>query len=373
MAAPPYIPTHDDDLLLPIEYHLECHSEVPPSSSSRWSGPCASAPSVISFHSSTATDSIWREPVCRLRRWKERVTDTIRLFQSKGKEGINIIQQQPLRVHGQYNELLMSDRTPLPDDLVFWKKSLAYLTQEGHKKFPKAADDKLRRSAAETTKPQWIYDWMRKAEAAQNAGRLDTTKEEEEKPAMEDAAAHEKPSPREQPVRRSARRHMCAGRQGYDRTTTALEEISPAQRRQEHKRLDADTDAEADQEQTTLQEPMYTTGETNKKWMTSTLKRPRLEYSSFTVQAEAPPPSKRQRQQCQPPIKHTAGKRQFATGQGLGKGETIAAVAKNRLSSRWVPVGRRDVCGPQAQAQTHEPLRRSLRIAARRKADGNRL
>ncbi|KAM3501679.1 hypothetical protein MY10362_005378 [Beauveria mimosiformis] len=367
MAAPPYIPTHDDDPLLPIEYHpVECHSEVPPSSSSRWSGPCASAPSVISFHSSTATNSIWREPVGRLRRWKERVTDTIRLFESKGKEGMNIIQQQPLRVRGQNNELLMSDRTPLPDDLVFWKKTFAYLKQEGGKKFPKAADDKLRRSAAETTKPQWIYDWVRKAEAAQNAGRLDTTKEGEDKPAVEDAAAHEKPSPRERPVRRSPRRHMFAGRQGCDGTTTALEET---QRRQEHRRFGADTDAEADQEQTTLQEPMYTTGETNKKGTTPTLKRPRLEYSSYTVQTEAPPPLKRQRQQRQPPIKHVAGKRQFATGQGLGKGETIAAVAKNQLGS----AGRRDVCGLQAQAQTDQPLRRSLRIATRRKADGNRV
>lgn len=372
MVTPPYIPTHDDDPLLPIEYHLvECHSEAPPSSSSRWSGPCASAPSVISFHSSTATDPIWREPVGRLRRWKERVTDTIRLFQSKGKEGMNIIQQQPLRVHGQYNELLMSDRTPLPDDLVFWKNTLAYLKQEGRKKFPEAADDKLRRSAAETTKPQWIYDWMRKAEAeaAQNANRLDTTKEQEDKPAMDDAAAHEKPSPRERPVRRSTSRHMFAGRQGYDGTTTALEET---QRRQEHKRRGADTDAETDQEQTTLQEPMYTTGETNKKGTTSTRKRPRLEYSSCTVQTDAPPPLKRQRQQSKPPIKHAAGKRQ-STRQGLGKGETIAAFAENRLGSGWVPVGRRDVCGPQAMAQTDQPLRRSLRIAARRKADGNRV
>ncbi|XWW94498.1 hypothetical protein V2A60_002441 [Cordyceps javanica] len=247
MVTPPYIPTHgSDDILLPTGRD----SEAPSSSSSSWSGPCGSGPSVISFHSSTATDPMWHEPEGRLRRFKERVTDTIEFLQRKGKEGMKIIQQQPVRMKGY--ELFMSDQSPLPIDLVFWKETLAHLRREGHKKFP-PADERMRRLAAQTAKPKWILDWMSNAEVAQNAGRLDHTKEEEVQPAMDDGA-HEKPSPRERPVRRSTRRRTLAERQVYDGTATTLEET---QGRQEHERRGADTAAEADQGQTTLQEPIF--------------------------------------------------------------------------------------------------------------------
>ncbi|KGQ05381.1 hypothetical protein BB8028_0001g10790 [Beauveria bassiana] len=146
-------------------------------SSSTWSGLHSGSRSVVTFYSSLASDPRWREPVARLKRWKDEVADFMRYLREQGKEGMDIIKgQEPrVRVRGRQVDLIMSDGSPLPEDLAFWKARHEYLSTEW-RKILRARGTYL--DFRETINPRWdwIYKWIIDIEAALRDDQSDASR-----------------------------------------------------------------------------------------------------------------------------------------------------------------------------------------------------
>lgn len=349
-------------------------SLVSPPSIRSWSGSCSGGCSIRTFHSSTASDPLWREPVERLRRWKVLVAEGIRIVREKGgKDGLDVIARLPLRARKRCTELLMIDGSPLPDNLDFWKSSHAYLERELRRirGVGKELDGGLRGRRKINPQLDWIYDWIAESEAARVAGGLDT--------AASEAAPYESLSSSELQGLHTKR---C------DATNEPFEETPPAQRR---KRKHLDVAEETVREQSTPRKHLVrdgadTNGATPPKRprhnysdaddktdenRTSLSKRAKRKHPSVTYKAKTPPPKRSRRQQS---IEHTSGKRRVApASQRLDKHKTRITTAENRQSNCIASHGdgtvkREMVCKGQVQ----QPLRRSQRIAVLNKAKAHR-
>lgn len=82
--------------------------------------------------SETASDPSFRDPVKRLSRYKFYVAAEMRLLYHIGEKGWAVLKRDTLTLRNWFDPA-MRDKTPLPDDIEFWKDKLRYFEEHSRR------------------------------------------------------------------------------------------------------------------------------------------------------------------------------------------------------------------------------------------------